>query len=65
MWKFYKQGDECGAQQAQTFTIVRTLNEQERANIFGQPPSIQNLRRKFELIKQISLYFLMACFNYK
>uniref|UniRef100_A0A0M3I2B6 SXP/RAL-2 family protein Ani s 5-like cation-binding domain-containing protein n=1 Tax=Ascaris lumbricoides TaxID=6252 RepID=A0A0M3I2B6_ASCLU len=44
VWKFYKQGDECGAQQAQTFTIVRTLNEQERANIFGQPPSIQNLR---------------------
>uniref|UniRef100_A0A915BN78 OV39 antigen n=1 Tax=Parascaris univalens TaxID=6257 RepID=A0A915BN78_PARUN len=44
VWKFYKQGDECGEQQAQTFAIVRTLNEQERANIFGQPQPMQNLR---------------------
>uniref|UniRef100_A0A914S0T6 Uncharacterized protein n=1 Tax=Parascaris equorum TaxID=6256 RepID=A0A914S0T6_PAREQ len=59
VWKFYKQGDECGEQQAQTFAIVRTLNEQERANIFGQPQPMQNLRRKFKLVEK------MTAFNYE
>ncbi|KHN85703.1 OV39 antigen [Toxocara canis] len=42
VWKGYKEGTECGMQQAQTFAIVRSLSDQERANIFGQPPTMQH-----------------------
>ncbi|VDK75355.1 unnamed protein product [Anisakis simplex] len=40
VWMAYRDGENCGLQQAKTFEIIRGLTETERSSIFGQQQSI-------------------------
>ena len=41
VWKNYKSGEDCGMQQAKTFDIVSSLDDEDRVRIFGLPANVQ------------------------